>query len=70
MQALLKSILETFFHMDSAVRLSALQVIRIILRQGLIHPAQVSDLEKQCSCTILMPLCFNAKNMETDCSKA
>lgn len=41
MQVMLKSILETFFHADAMVRFAAVQVIALILRQGLIHPAQV-----------------------------
>ena len=43
MQVMLKSILETFFQADAMVRLAAVQVIGIILRQGLIHPAQVNE---------------------------
>ncbi|XP_065070069.1 nipped-B-like protein A isoform X2 [Rhopilema esculentum] len=40
MQVMLKSILDTFFNADAMVRLAAVQVIGLILRQGLIHPAQ------------------------------
>ena len=44
MQVMLKSILDTFFNADAMVRLAAVQVIGLILRQGLIHPAQVNVL--------------------------
>jgi len=40
MQVMLKSILDTFFHSEAMVRFAAVQVVALILRQGLIHPAQ------------------------------
>eukprot|EP00794_Sanderia_malayensis_P008158 gene8158-9031_t len=40
MQVLLKNIMESFLHVDAMVRLSAVQVVALILKQGLIHPAQ------------------------------
>ena len=44
MQVMLKSILDTFFHSEAMVRFAAVQVVALILRQGLIHPAQVSSI--------------------------
>ena len=41
-QAFLHPILESFFHTELQVRLGALQAVVLILRQGLVHPAQVS----------------------------
>ena len=41
MQLYLKQMLETFLHPQSTVRLSALTVVNMILRQGLVHPVQV-----------------------------
>lgn len=41
MQLYLKQMLETFLHPQSMVRLSALTVVNMILRQGLVHPVQV-----------------------------
>ena len=43
MQVYLKEVLEVFFTSRSQVRLEALNVIQLVLRQGLIHPVQVSD---------------------------
>lgn len=40
-QIYLKQVLESFFHVQAQVRLSALEVIILILRQGLVHPIQV-----------------------------
>ena len=40
-QVLLKDIMKGFFHAEQQVRISAFQVVTNILRQGLIHPAQV-----------------------------
>lgn len=40
MQVYLKQVLESFFHHQSQVRLTALSVITLVLRQGLVHPVQ------------------------------
>ncbi|XP_063406097.1 nipped-B-like protein A isoform X2 [Mytilus trossulus] len=40
MQIYLKQVLESFFHQQTAVRTAALNVICLVLRQGLIHPVQ------------------------------
>jgi len=40
-QVYLKQVLESFFHLQSQVRMSALEVVVLILRQGLVHPVQV-----------------------------
>lgn len=39
-QVLIKDIMKCFLHTEKQIRVSALQVVAIILRQGLIHPAQ------------------------------
>ena len=44
-QSFLTPVLESFFHAELQVRLGALQAIVLILRQGLVHPAQVSCSE-------------------------
>ena len=48
-QTFLQPVLESFMNSELQVRLAALQAIILILRQGLVHPAQV-----QCTCN--MPL--------------
>ena len=40
-QAFLLPVLESFFHAEVQVRLAAVQAVVLILRQGLVHPAQV-----------------------------
>ncbi|XP_077981351.1 nipped-B-like protein isoform X2 [Glandiceps talaboti] len=40
MQIFIKQIMEEFFHTQSSVRMCALQVVHLILRQGLVHPVQ------------------------------
>lgn len=40
-QAFLQPVLESFLNSELQVRLAALQAIILILRQGLVHPAQV-----------------------------
>ena len=40
-QVYLKQILESFFHKSNPVRLAALGVTTLILKQGLVHPVQV-----------------------------
>ncbi|ESO95734.1 hypothetical protein LOTGIDRAFT_214826 [Lottia gigantea] len=40
MQVYLKQVLESFFHENSTVRLTALGVVQLILKQGLVHPVQ------------------------------
>ena len=42
-QVYIKQILESFFHHHSQVRMIALSVITLILRQGLVHPIQVGN---------------------------
>jgi len=44
MQVYLKEVLEAFFISKSMVRLEALNVIQVVLRQGLIHPVQVGGI--------------------------
>ena len=44
MQVYLKHVLEAFFTGKSQVRLEALNVIQLVLRQGLVHPVQVCIL--------------------------
>ncbi|XP_061192495.1 nipped-B-like protein isoform X1 [Saccostrea echinata] len=40
MQVYLKHVLDSFFHSHSQVRLAALQVVVLVLQQGLVHPVQ------------------------------
>ncbi|XP_058126346.1 nipped-B protein [Anopheles ziemanni] len=40
-QIYLKEILRSFLHRDSGVRMWAMRVIEIVLRQGLVHPVQI-----------------------------
>lgn len=40
MQVYLKSVLESFLHPQPSVRMAALHVVNLILRQGLVHPVQ------------------------------
>ena len=40
-QVYLKQVLESFFHTNHQVRLAALGVTTLILKQGLVHPVQV-----------------------------
>ncbi|RUS79411.1 hypothetical protein EGW08_012824, partial [Elysia chlorotica] len=40
MQVYLKELMEAFFHENSQVRLTALNVITLVLKQGLVHPVQ------------------------------
>ena len=42
-QVYLKPLLESFFNADGQLRMCALNVISLILKQGLVHPVQVSD---------------------------
>ena len=42
MQLYLKELMEAFFHDNSHVRMTALNVVTLVLRQGLVHPVQVS----------------------------
>lgn len=42
-QLYLKQVLEAFYHEHSQVRITALNVVQLILRQGLVHPVQVSS---------------------------
>lgn len=41
MQLYLKQVMEAFFHEHPQVRITALNVVHLILRQGLVHPVQV-----------------------------
>ena len=43
MQVYLKELMEAFFHENSQVRLTALNVITLVLKQGLVHPVQVRN---------------------------
>ena len=43
-QTFLNPMLESFFSGDGQVRMGALQAVIVILRQGLVHPAQVGRL--------------------------
>ena len=47
MQVYLKSVLESFLHPQPSVRMAALHVVNLILRQGLVHPVQVGWLEER-----------------------
>ncbi|CAH1242792.1 NIPBL [Branchiostoma lanceolatum] len=40
MQIYLKHVMETFFHSQTSVRMAALHVIVLVLKQGLVHPVQ------------------------------
>lgn len=40
MQVYLTKVLDSFFHSQFQVRLSALSVINLVLQQGLVHPVQ------------------------------
>ncbi|XP_035699183.1 nipped-B-like protein isoform X3 [Branchiostoma floridae] len=40
MQIYLKHVMETFFHSETSVRMAALHVIVLVLKQGLVHPVQ------------------------------
>ncbi|XP_059166950.1 nipped-B-like protein [Physella acuta] len=40
MQVYLKELMEAFFHENSQVRLTALNVVTLVLKQGLVHPVQ------------------------------
>ncbi|BFZ16564.1 hypothetical protein BsWGS_19603 [Bradybaena similaris] len=54
MQVYLKELMEAFFHENSQVRITALNVVTLVLKQGLVHPIQCipylismgSDLEQ------------------------
>lgn len=45
MQVYLKHVLDSFFHSHTQVRLAAIQVVVLVLQQGLVHPVQVSKLQ-------------------------
>lgn len=47
MQVYLKSVLESFLHPQPSVRMAALHVVNLILRQGLVHPVQVGSIAFQ-----------------------
>ena len=47
MQVYLKSVLESFLHPQPSVRMAALHVVNLILRQGLVHPVQVGSITFQ-----------------------
>ena len=47
MQVYLKSVLESFLHPQPSVRMAALHVVNLILRQGLVHPVQVGSIACQ-----------------------
>lgn len=47
MQVYLKSVLESFLHPQPSVRMAALHVVNLILRQGLVHPVQVGSIAYQ-----------------------
>ena len=49
-QVYLKQLLESFFHTDATVRMTALNVIELVLKQGLVHPVQVSRYQVMCMC--------------------
>ena len=51
-QAFLQPVLESFMNSELQVRLAALQAIILILRQGLVHPAQVSSLMQFAVCNL------------------
>ena len=41
-------VLESFLHSDLQVRFAAMQAVLLILRQGLVHPAQVRAVDAAC----------------------
>ena len=45
-QVLLSDIMKCFLHSEKQIRTSSLQVVSIILRQGLVHPVQVRLLQR------------------------
>ena len=47
-QVYLKPLLESFFDADSQLRMCALNVVALILKQGLVHPVQVSTFRYTC----------------------
>ena len=51
-QLYLKPVLESYFHVETQVRLGAAEVAVIVLRQGLVHVAMVSMY-----CAVIL-LCF------------
>lgn len=75
MQVYLKVVLESFFNIQSQVRIAALSVINLVLRQGLVHPVQVSNT-KLISCIIMeildsmvywLCIIFGQKNVVVPC---
>lgn len=57
MQVYLKSVLESFLHPQPSVRMAALHVVNLILRQGLVHPVQVGSI----ACQLKQQLCYVRK---------
>ena len=54
MQVYLRHVLDSFFHTHSQVRLAAIQVVVLVLQQGLVHPVQVSHITcVHCTCFAL-----------------
>ena len=45
MQVYLKQVLETYFHAQTQIRIASLGVISLVLRQGLVHPVQVTIIK-------------------------
>ena len=60
MQVYLKSVLESFLHPQPSVRMAALHVVNLILRQGLVHPVQVGSIAIKYS-QLKQQLCYLRK---------
>jgi len=43
-QVFLKQVLESYFNSQTPVRVAAVSVLHLILKQGLVHPVQVGIL--------------------------
>ena len=56
-QILLNDIMKCFLHQEKQIRTSSLQVVSVILRQGLVHPVQV--LKKIIYIPIYQPVGFD-----------
>nr|XP_006819500.1 PREDICTED: nipped-B-like protein-like isoform X1 [Saccoglossus kowalevskii] len=67
MQVYLKQVMESFFHTDSTVRMCALQVIHLVLRQGLVHPVQcIPYLVAMCTDYREPTICIKAEQQLSD----
>lgn len=53
-QVYLKQLLEAYFHPQNTVRMAVLQVLTLVLRQGLVHPVQVLTLFYECYLLLIL----------------